>query len=66
MSAVIDYEKCKGCAKCANHCPLDVIYMEKNKAVIRYPDECWYCGACRQDCKSGAIHFEFPPAMIGI
>ena len=23
-------------------------YMEDGIAVVKYPDECWHCGACRQ------------------
>ena len=27
---------------------------------IRYPEECWMCGSCRQECPSGAITLRFP------
>jgi len=32
--------------------------------VVRYPQECWHCGACRQECARGAISFTFPWAML--
>ena len=39
-----------------------VIYYNKDekKAEIRYPEECWMCGSCRQECPSGAITLRFP------
>ncbi|MDE2229312.1 MAG: 4Fe-4S binding protein [Alphaproteobacteria bacterium] len=66
MPAVIDKGKCNGCELCALYCPLDVIHMEEGMAVVKYPDECWHCGACRQDCAHGAITFQFSPAMLGV
>jgi len=66
MSAVIDKARCNGCELCALYCPLDVIYMEDGVAVVRYPDECWYCGACWQECARDAVSFKFTPAMLGL
>lgn len=66
MSAVIDKRKCNGCGLCALYCPLDVIEMQEGVGVVRYPDECWYCGACRQDCTEGAITFRFDPVMLSV
>jgi adenylylsulfate reductase subunit B len=40
--------------------------MDGNEMDVRYPDECWHCGACRQDCPIGAITIEFPWIMIGV
>ncbi|RLI00174.1 ferredoxin, partial [Candidatus Bathyarchaeota archaeon] len=31
---------------------------------LKYPDECWHCGACRQDCPVEAITIRFPPEML--
>ena len=64
MPAVIDAAKCNGCKLCDLYCPLDVIHMVGKLAVVRYPDECWHCGACRQECARGAISFRFPWAML--
>jgi NAD-dependent dihydropyrimidine dehydrogenase PreA subunit len=34
--------------------------------VVRYPDECWHCGACRLECPEKAISFVFPLKMVKI
>ena len=41
---------------------MDIIHMDKEtgKAVVRYPDECWYCAACRFECPEDAITYDFP------
>ena len=64
MPAVIDVDKCSGCGICDEICPGDLIHMdhETDKAVIRYPDECWYCGSCRVECPEEAITYVFPSA----
>jgi NAD-dependent dihydropyrimidine dehydrogenase PreA subunit len=47
---------------------VDVIYFHPDEGVveIRYPDECWHCGSCRQDCPAGAIKIVFPPIMANV
>ncbi len=59
MAVKIDREKCTNCAKCVEVCPEDVLQLEKNKVVARYPDECWYCGSCTYDCPHDAIDVDF-------
>ena len=66
MPAVIHEEKCNGCALCDRYCPLDVIHMENQIAVMRYPDECWHCGVCRQVCPKDAVSIEFSLAMLSV
>ncbi|MBI4968741.1 MAG: 4Fe-4S binding protein [Rhodospirillales bacterium] len=66
MTAVIDKKKCNGCGLCALYCPLDVIYMEDGIGHVVYPDECWHCGACRQECAKGAVRFEFGAMMLAV
>lgn len=57
MIAKIDHEKCVGCGKCANVCPLDTIRLNKNgKACIAYPDDCMTCFACEMACPQQAIY----------
>ena len=66
MPPVINLEKCDGCARCDVACPGDVIYYDRadKKPVVKYPKECWHCGACRLDCPTGAISFVFPLEMV--
>lgn len=66
MPPRIDEEKCNGCGICDEHCPVDVLRMDEGKglAFVRYPDECWHCGACRLDCPTEAIDFVFPTMML--
>ena len=54
----IDTELCNGCGICVNSCTADVIRMDKerNKAVIKYPDDCILCEWCMQDCPTKAIY----------
>ena len=64
MPAKIDLKKCVKCGTCVDHCPEDVIVMTKAKVPkVKYPDECWHCGACMIDCKAKAIHIELPLFM---
>ena len=66
MPPVINKEMCTGCGTCEDSYPLDVIYMdtEENKSFIKYPEECWHCGSCRQDCPERAIEIRFPLRMM--
>ncbi len=71
MPMIFDHEKCDGCAICSTVCPGDVIRMGPGKGRNRRPfnvfaDECWHCGACRQDCEQQAINVVFPPEMLCI
>ena len=53
MAAIVDMEKCIGCGKCVEVCPVEAIHMEDGKAQIS--DECIECGACVVECPSEAI-----------
>ncbi|MCL6479344.1 MAG: 4Fe-4S binding protein [Peptococcaceae bacterium] len=71
MPPVFDLEKCKGCGKCEDLCMMDALSMEDNGAGkkiphVKYPDECWHCGACRMDCPEQAISIVFPPHMLTV
>ena len=53
MAVKIDLEKCTGCSKCAEVCPVNAIKIENEKAVIS--EECIECGVCVNECPSEAI-----------
>jgi len=42
---------------CVKVCPVDCIY-EGARALYINPDECVDCGACRLECRVGAIYWE--------
>jgi len=53
MKATVDKEKCKGCGKCVDVCPVEAITIENKIAVIS--DDCIECGACVNECPFEAI-----------
>jgi len=53
MAAIVDLEKCTGCATCVDACPTNAIQMSDNHAVIT--DECVECSACVDACPTEAI-----------
>jgi len=63
MPPVLDNNKCTMCGKCVDVCPDDVFFgsQSKNFPIITYPEECWHCNACVQDCPvEGAITLRIP------
>jgi len=64
MSAIIDYDKCTRCGTCIERCPEDVLAANMDKSpLVKYPYECWYCGACYIDCPAQAVTLEAPVFM---
>ena len=57
MSIKINKAKCVGCKKCQEVCPGTLIAIEDQKAVIKYPRNCWGCVSCVKECAAGAIDF---------
>ncbi|MBO4992622.1 MAG: FAD-dependent oxidoreductase [Firmicutes bacterium] len=53
---MIDYAKCRGCAKCQveNSCPIKVAKVMDGKLSID-PNECNNCGRCKGKCPFGAL-----------
>ena len=45
-------ERCNGCGICLAICPQDVFRMDeaRQKAIIRYLDDCVACGICKVFC----------------
>ncbi len=50
-----DPEKCTGCGRCVEVCPHGVFRLENKRAVITNRDYCMECGACRRNCRFGAL-----------
>lgn len=63
MPPVIDMSKCDLCNVCVDICPEDVFMATKQGPIIKYPEECWYCGSCVQDCHLDCIRIVFPVPM---
>ena len=64
MPPVIDTDKCQLRGTCYDVCPQDVFTFDNEEpAVVAYPEECWYCGACVFDCPQEAIHLKLPLQM---
>lgn len=67
MPILIDENLCvKGCTLCDQFCPGDIIYrLDPQKTpVIKYEDECWYCGSCEEYCPTDAVKIIFPNEML--
>jgi NAD-dependent dihydropyrimidine dehydrogenase PreA subunit len=67
MPILIDENLCvKGCTLCDQFCPGDIIYRldPQKPPVIKYEDECWYCGSCEEYCPTNAVKIVFPREML--
>lgn len=66
---IFNSEKCTGCNRCVEVCPIDVYVPSRDKGktpLILHPDECWYCGTCVNECPvPGAVKFNFPLQQKG-
>lgn len=53
----IDHDKCTGCEKCVDACPIygEAIVMEKGKAIPWNAEECVQCDSYVEECEVGAI-----------
>ncbi len=58
MGVKIDLEKCNGDGECVETCPVEVLAIENEKAVVKNPDECIECEACVSACPHEAISME--------
>ena len=54
MPAIVDVEKCEGCADCVDACPNGSIAMEGTIAVVN-KDDYIDCSACVEACTKHAI-----------
>lgn len=62
----IDIELCNGCGICEQTCTEDVIRIdiEKEKAVIQYPQDCRSCALCEYECPQDAIYVSPTRAVV--
>jgi NAD-dependent dihydropyrimidine dehydrogenase PreA subunit len=68
----IDSEKCVGCGKCVDLCPMDVFSgtpgfgkIKGEKAVVSHPEFCWHCNCCVDVCPvKGAVSVRTPLSMF--
>ena len=54
---------CAGCNRCVDVCRMDVFIPNPKSGkppLVLYPDECWFCGCCVEDCPAGAAEFHHP------
>jgi len=51
----IDLERCDGCGKCVEECPMDVFQMASNKAQAANEEDCMTCRLCETVCPQLAI-----------
>ena len=54
MELFIDYEKCNGCGRCAEVCPVKAVEMVDDKPVID-PKVCLRCTTCMSECEPQAL-----------
>lgn len=52
-----DLNRCVGCRKCVEICPMDVFRFdeEAHKSIIAYPENCASCGQCYVNCFTGSL-----------
>lgn len=63
IADIVDQDKCSGCSKCSNACPINAIKMieddnakSKNKKVpVIEKNICLGCGVCALNCKTDAL-----------
>lgn len=59
MRVKVDASLCNQCGRCVDYCPEDVLRMDGDQLLVRYPDECWGCGVCELECPTGAVQVVF-------
>ena len=55
MVALIDKEKCDGCATCVEACPSEAISIGDDEKANVDPEECVDCESCVDECPNQAI-----------
>ena len=62
MPVKIDYQRCNGCQRCYDICPMDIYGWgeELNMPKVMHDEECWHCGICFMECPKRAIDITYP------
>lgn len=60
----ISINKCIGCGKCTNVCPILAISMQDTRRPAVDQEICLGCGVCARNCPAGAIHLEHRPIQV--
>jgi ferredoxin len=68
----LDLEKCTGCGKCIDACPVEAMalvtardpHRPKLRKAVLNEQVCLGCGVCRRSCPSGAIRMEPRPQRV--
>jgi len=55
MPAVVDEEKCLGCGKCVESCPIGAISLNEDGLAIVDKEKCEGCLKCAKACPNEAI-----------
>ena len=55
MPAVVDEEKCLGCGKCVERCPIGAISLNEDGLAIVDKEKCEGCQKCAKACPNEAI-----------
>ena len=61
-------DACIGCGKCADICPMDVMYLDSNagKSIILYPENCQSCGQCYLHCPTDSLTMVITTYAFGL
>jgi len=57
MAVKVDLEKCTGCGRCVEVCPVEAIKVENEKATVDN-EECVDCGTCVDECPEDSLSLE--------
>lgn len=55
----IHRERCTGCERCIEICPVDALGQVDGKAALVEPERCTYCALCEDICPEEAIALPF-------
>jgi len=70
MPPEIDYDKCTACGLCRDVCSEDVFFgpsigemQGETKPKVTYPEACFHCYLCAEECPVEAIRIRTPLVM---